>query len=334
MKGIVKRVLQWGAAQAAPIIWDLRRTPRLLVLMYHRVLPLDSAERQIEQPGMFVSPSTLDMHLSVLRRYFELVHLNDWLQRVAAGEPTPRHACALTFDDGWRDNYDHAYPILTRHAAPATIFLVSTLIGTNTEFWPNRLARLLSSPDRARALTHELTELLGPALPGNSTHGALSPKDLDLAIRLAKQATETEINRMLDEAQSMSAAAAPKRSVLNEVELRMMGASGLIRYGSHTRTHYRCRETAPMDVLETEIRDSRPEISACVEQAVDLFCYPNGDTTPAAIDLVSRYYEGAVTTQKGWYQSDSNRFLIPRIGVHEDISNRPESFLARISGWL
>src|SRR5690606_22913761 len=55
----------------------------------------------------------------------------------------PHRACALTFDDGWRDNYVHAFPVLRESRAPATIYLVSRLVGGNYGFWPTRLARIL-----------------------------------------------------------------------------------------------------------------------------------------------------------------------------------------------
>jgi peptidoglycan/xylan/chitin deacetylase (PgdA/CDA1 family) len=83
-----------------------------------------------------------------------------------------------------------------------------------------------------------------------------------------------------------------------------------------------------------EIVDSRTEIAASVGAPVDLFCYPNGDSTPAARELVSQHYVGAVTTEKGWHSTRADPYQIRRIGVHEHISNRPASFLARLSGWL
>jgi len=130
LKAIAKRAVVCAVARTAPLTWRWRRPGSLVVLMYHRVLPKDSPARRTEQPGMYVSPETLDLHLGELKRHFELVHLDDWLRRAEARSTLPRLACAITFDDGWRDNYDFALPVLARHGAPATIFLVSSYIGT------------------------------------------------------------------------------------------------------------------------------------------------------------------------------------------------------------
>jgi hypothetical protein len=169
MKSLIKHAVHGAVSTVVPLAWSLRREPMLLVLMYHRVLPANHPDRPFEQPGMFVSPETLDLHLSVLKRHFELVHLDDWVKRAAAGKALPRMACAITFDDGWRDNYDHAFPVLRKHGAPAVIFLVSTLTGTETQFWPNRLTqRLLAMPLHAD-LAGALGELLHPVLVGART---------------------------------------------------------------------------------------------------------------------------------------------------------------------
>ena len=143
VKALVKSVLRGAAAALGPHRW--RRGPCLLVLTYHRVLPEGHPERAREQPGMLVSPELLAMHLQVLAGHFSFVHLDDWLRAAADGNPPPGRSLALTFDDGWRDTYDHAFPILRQAGAPATVFLVTDLVGTSYSFWPNRLARMLSA---------------------------------------------------------------------------------------------------------------------------------------------------------------------------------------------
>lgn len=305
--------------------------------MYHRVLPAGHPDRAIEQPGMYVSPATLDMHLTLLKRHFPLMQIEDWARGAAAGEPLPPVACALTFDDGWRDNFEHAFPVLRRHGAPATIFLVSAMTGTDKEFWPNRLARLLARLRPGQDLPGPLGSLLSEVIGHARNAGQWSHDDLDRAIVLAKSVDEDQIHGLIDEAQAQlgQGAHADTRAVLDENELRVMASSGLIRFGSHTRTHFRFRGEQPASALESEIAGSQEEIARSVgSAATSVFCYPNGDTTPAAVEVVRRHYTAAVTTEKGWHRLGSDPCRIRRIGVHDDISARPASFLARISGLL
>lgn len=332
MKRQLKRLAEEALAPFAPLFWRVHARPRLLVLMYHRVLPMGHPDRAFEQPGMYVSPETLDMHIELLKRHFQLVHLDDWLRDAAAGRALPPQCCALTFDDGWRDNFDYAFPVLRRHICPATIFLVSGMTGTAEEFWPSRLARLLTRSTVGAGFPGALGELLAPAIARAGREGRWSLEELDRAIGLAKQLPETQINGALAEAETKEETSERSRSVLNEEEVRLMADSGLIRFGSHTRTHYRLRGEIPAEVLEREIGGSKIEIGASLGHGVNLFCYPNGDMTTAAVDIVRQHYIGAVTTRNGWHTAAANPFQIRRVGVHEDISSRPAAFLSRISG--
>jgi peptidoglycan/xylan/chitin deacetylase (PgdA/CDA1 family) len=331
VKRQLKRVAEDALAPIAPLTWRMRPAPRLLVLMYHRVLPAEHPDRAIEQPGMYVSPATLAMHVTQLKRHFNIVHLDDWLRQAEAGQSLPQLSCALTFDDGWRDNFEYAFPVLRQHQCAATIFLVSGMTGTAAEFWPNRLARALTRLGPNDRFKAPLGDLLAPLIEEARAHGKWSLEILDRAVVTAKQLTEAQIIAALDEARA-GEAGGETRTVLNEEELHLMAASGLVRFGSHTRTHYRLRGEIPSQVLDQEIAGSGAEIGASIGRAADLFCYPNGDLTTAAVDVVRQHYIGAVTTQKGWHTSGADPFLIRRIGVHEDISSRPAAFLARISG--
>jgi peptidoglycan/xylan/chitin deacetylase (PgdA/CDA1 family) len=331
----LKSVAVAALAPLAPLSWRMRSGRNLLVLTYHRVLPAGHPDRSIEQPGMYVSPETLDLHLGLLRRHFPIVHLDDWLRSAAAGGPLPLRACALTFDDGWQDNFEYGFPVLQRHAAPATIFVVSGMTGTDLEFWPNRLARRLVRLRPDEELPEPLGRLLAPVIEHARSAGSWSLQDLDRAVVLSKQLGDDQLRALLDAARVEADPTAAHRTVLDENELRIMAASGLVRFGSHTRTHRRFRGDLQPEVLEQEIAGSRADIAASVGNAgVAVFCYPNGDTTPAAVGAVRRHYSAAVTTRKGWYRAGTDPFLIPRIGVHEDISSRPDAFLVRIAAVL
>lgn len=337
LKRLAKRAVVHAVARVAPITWRWRKPGSLVVLMYHRVLPKDSPARLSEQPGMYVSPETLDLHLTELKRQFELVHLDDWLRRAKEGKSVPRLACALTFDDGWRDNHDFALPVLVKHQAPATIFLVSSYVGSTQRFWPNRLMDLVrtefASPGSV-TFPPKLLALIDPVLGQARRRGVIDAEVIDPIVQEALKVGEEEIRALVEAAGGAAALRESDRETLDRVEIAAMASTGLIRFGSHTSTHFRLDGRAPTDILTAEIAQSRVALQEICHQPIDLFCYPSGVFCDAAVSLTRKHYVGAVTTVFGWYDAGSSPFLIPRIGVHEDISADRRGFLARISGWL
>ena len=337
LKRLAKRAVAHVVARIAPMTWRWRKPGSLIVLMYHRVLPKDSPARQNEQPGMYISPETLDLHLSELKRHFELVHLDDWLRRAKDGTALPKLACALTFDDGWRDNYEFALPVLAKHQAPATIFLVSSYIGSTQRFWPNRLMELVraevTSPGSVW-FPPKLRALVAPALAQAGERGLIDADALDPIVQRALQLNEGEIRALVRAAKGDCQTAVSIRETLDQREIDELATSGLIHFGSHTRTHLRLHESASNDAQLGEIVQSRVELQAICGQSIDVFCYPNGVTCGDAVSLVSRHYRGAVSTSRGWHVVGSSPYLIPRIAVHDDISSDRIGFLACLSAWL
>ena len=103
-------------------------TGKVVILMYHRVIPPDEVASTYVQPGTYVTPDTFERHLQFLAAHFELLTFPELLAKWDAGgwNPASRY-CAVTFDDGWIDNYRYGYPLLRRTGVPATIFLPTAI---------------------------------------------------------------------------------------------------------------------------------------------------------------------------------------------------------------
>jgi len=332
IKQQAKRLACHAAARLGPHRWPMPR-PRLWILMYHRILPPDDPRIRLEEPGMVVTPDTFRHHMQWLQQEFELVALRDWVARRRQGRVLPRKACAITFDDGWRDNYEFAFPILKEYGIPATIFVVSGMIGTNQIFWPNRLARLISHPD-IRNVTLPHSEWLG-RFPPDSAPCNTSPEFIADAIQRGKQLSDGQMLEFLDRAERLLALPCDsERSLLNWDELLAMINSGLIEIGSHTCAHTRL--TRALDPASTvrEISDSRARIEIMLRRKVLLFCYPNGDVSPNAEAIVKEQYDAAVTTKAGVNLTSTPSHLLRRIAVHEDSTRSTAGFFARLSGLI
>src|SRR4030066_1467126 len=124
------------------VSWKARkyRNPDFLILMYHRVVHAKENSGYLE-PGMCVEPETFELHVSILKKYFQVVPLREIMMDdfISRSNTDGRPLCALTFDDGWHDFYTHPFPILMAKKIPVTVFLPTEFIGTEDWFWTERL---------------------------------------------------------------------------------------------------------------------------------------------------------------------------------------------------
>lgn len=338
LKEIIKSSLQTAAARLGPHARSARQS-QLLVLMYHRILPANDERIKLEEPGMYVTPETFQKNIEILRPLFEFVKLSEWLDKRQKNLPLPAKACAITFDDGWADNYEFAYPVLQKTGVPATIFIVSDMIGTNTRFWPERLAAIVTSISTEQPEKWSIPELKWLRCAKTDykfLKFAPSREEITQLIAHAKQLPDQEINVRLDRIKSKLELKYTSRSpsLLSWSQIKEMIDSGLIDAGSHTCHHTRLNSQTPIEILTKEIVHSKRVIEQQLGKPITIFCFPNGDYSETALELVRRHYLAAVTTSKGWNSIKSNPYLLKRIGIHEDIAKNKTAFLARISGWL
>ncbi|MCR9188569.1 MAG: polysaccharide deacetylase family protein [Alteromonadaceae bacterium] len=317
----------------------LVRKPTLLILTYHRILPVDSPERSTEQPGMVTSPQALENHIRFARKLgAEPIHLNEWLNHDRQGRPLPRLAVAFTFDDGWQDNYQYAYPALKAQNTPATIFLVTRLIDTKKTFWPEQVLSLLTThciPDNAPAF-----DWLRPHLPTITGPGANRPLlllEADEVIARLKSLEDATIIDALEKVYESHPEFAPTpsgRSILSSPELTEMSRDGLVMYGAHTRHHYRLNRLKDEKTLKEEIVDCLDDLRHLGKSATPVFCYPNGDITGKGEHLVSSTYKAACTTKTGWNHTGCNPYDLHRFNLHDGNSHSKRALLATIGRGL
>jgi len=306
----------------------------LIILMYHRVLPKGDPRLNSEEPGMYITPETLDMHLGELAKFTTFIRIEDWLNLSENKQLKDTLYCAITFDDGWADNYEFALPLLKKRRAPATIFLATNYIGSNTTFWPERLYSLLNhlKADNDPKLLANLNSFF-KALGASLDTTRLYKENADYIASLIDQAktlTDDEINLRIDQIEAdRPITSKPNQDMLSWEQVAEMKENGF-EIGGHTRSHLRLNTKASTERIEQEVTGCAEDIKNKLSETPTLFCYPNGDTSEAAVSIVENTFNAAVTTKSGINDPEAKAFLLKRIGAHEDATNTKTKFLGTL----
>jgi peptidoglycan/xylan/chitin deacetylase (PgdA/CDA1 family) len=310
---------------------------KAVILAYHRVLRAEDLDESFIQPGMYVLDHVFEKQMRFLKDGFQIVPLADLLARWRTGAWDRRaRYCAITFDDGWLDNYLHAYPILCRYRIPATIFLPTAFIGTRDRFWWDELTWLLRrcwSTLQGEPRPEGLSRLLGRYPWLARVGGEPTGERLDRIVENFKDVPEPEICEWLEAIRRALAWKGPEQRVLvNWHEVAEMSSSD-ISFGSHSSTH-RILTRLSREEIRKELRDSFESLRQQPIRSIPVFCYPNGNYNRDVVEEVQRAgYEAAVSGRFGVERGiPDDLWRLKRIGVHNDISKTPALFALRMSG--
>lgn len=267
-----------------------------------------------------VTPEFLDRAISVvLESGFDIVSLDDAHFRLTEGQFERPFAC-FTFDDGYRDNLVHAYPIFKRRNLPMAIYVPSAFPDGEGDLWWLTLQSLVDAVDRLSV----------------KMQGTL--RELDCGSRIAKEAAYDEIYwwlRTIDEAEA--------RGVVHELcrgagldwrehgrnlpmswdELRRISSDPLVTIGAHTRQHYALAKLTEAEARQ-EIEIGTHRIERELGRRPLHLCYPYGSATAAGsreFRLAKELgYKTAVTTRKGLIYAGHGEHLtaLPRISLNGD----------------
>jgi peptidoglycan/xylan/chitin deacetylase (PgdA/CDA1 family) len=309
----------------------IRHRGRVVILTYHRVVSDQMARDECIQPGMYVRGRSFEAHIAYIRKRFDIISLDELLDLWRTNRlKSHRSYCVITFDDGWRDNYQFAFPVLTKYRVPATIFLATDYIGTARWFWPDQMMLLLEKgrqdttgvADR-QAFSTVLAETIGVTL--SQADGVFShvesgePIDPDAIIEICKEVEVDRICQIIDRlSRALHMDLSTHRVLLNWDEVREMAGKG-VTFGSHSCSH-RIMTLIPLDEVRTELIDSRQALLQQGIKPVPVFCYPNGNFNQDIQALVKECgYHAAVGCGVGLERDrPDDLFALKRISLHED----------------
>jgi peptidoglycan/xylan/chitin deacetylase (PgdA/CDA1 family) len=278
------------------------------------------------RPGAFqpnrmleVTPRFLENVVRRLKkRRVDLVSLDEVHRRLTE-QDFSRRFVAFTFDDGYRDNLEHAWPILQRHEVPLTLFVATSFPDRLGELWWVVLEQVIAKNSRL------VVEIKG------------EPRFFDCADAPAKRETFAQVywwlRSLADERDLRQAvrdlaarygvdAAAPCRELcMDWPEMARLAADPLVTIGAHTVNHVMLRRCA-VEAARAEMKLSADVIEAALGKRPRHFAFPVGDSAsagPREFELAAQLgFATAVTTRPGVLFPEHREHLtsLPRVSLN------------------
>ncbi|WP_434735902.1 polysaccharide deacetylase family protein [Candidatus Accumulibacter meliphilus] len=249
-----------------------------------------------------------DQILGWLKSCFNVLPLDQAISRLN-DRSLPARAAAITFDDGYSDNFTVAMPILRSHGLVATFFVATSYVDSG-RMWNDTVI------EAVRRCTKETLDLSSEGL---GVHELNSPNNIRQAITSIlgsiKYMSPKKRLATVDYIAATSGRPLPVDLMLSSDQVRMMRRAGM-GIGAHTVTHPILAKLES-DEAQAEILESKQFLESLLQERVGLFAYPNGkpnvDYCVRDAEFVRHLgFDAAVTTAPGVADFKSDRMQLPR----------------------
>ncbi|MET0087459.1 MAG: polysaccharide deacetylase family protein [Sedimenticola sp.] len=291
---------------------------RLSILIYHRV-----HERKDPLIRNAIDKRVFDWQMRVIADAFNVLNLSDAVSLMTSGSLPPR-SLAITFDDGYADNYEVALPVLQKYGLTATFFVSSGYLDGG-RMWNDTII------ETVRTLPDGIFDLSSHGL---GTFNIASITDRRLCFQqIIDDVKHMPYEKRLEVVESISRQARsslPDDLMMTSSQLKQLSDSGMT-VGGHTVSHP-ILSMLEADTARDEIIQGKRELESILGKEIDLFAYPNGrpgtDYSDEHVNLVKGAgFKLAVSTAKGVSDIDTDLYQLKRFTPWD---RTPGKFMARL----
>jgi peptidoglycan/xylan/chitin deacetylase (PgdA/CDA1 family) len=282
--------------------WAHRSEPHLTILYYHQASKVD-----------------LRSHWHYVRRHYRVLPLETALAELqelqaesqqGVQSKDRRPLVALTFDDGYYDNYTHAFPLARELQLPITIFLITGHMESGKSFWWTN--RLIRHARKDQVTYEERTYQLSDQEECKALAQVIDERYSTIAAAEERAKFVASLYMLLDVPSSVVLKEEPT-PLLSWEQVHEMEASGLVTFGGHTMHHPDLGSLVDHAEIEREVAECRTVLEQRLGHPVKSFAYPFGSTGeygPQAVEQAG--YEWAATVKPGINTCRSNPYLLLR----------------------
>lgn len=145
------------ALAAVSIVYVYAAYYRVPILMYHQIGPNPA------DSGLIVTPETFERQMEFLKiHHYQVLTMDELVDRLKNGHRPPFKSVVITFDDGFADNFDNAFPVLRKMGFPATIYMITNNI--NLDGWLSEEDLRILDGSNIEIGSHTLTHNFIPSI--------------------------------------------------------------------------------------------------------------------------------------------------------------------------
>ncbi len=288
-----------------------------VIFTLHHVRPRRKGGFQPNR-SLEISPQFLEGAIQRLKRKsVDLVSMDEVTRRLNE-QDFSRHFAAFTFDDGYRDNLEHALPILERYKVPFTLYIATSFPDRMGELWWVALEQVVAKTNR---MVIEIDGQERFFYCDNNSHKNKVYAQIYWWLRsLNDEKRMRTIVRDLGKRYGVDVDLPCRELCMGWPELAQIASSSLVTIGAHTVNHVMLKKWPQEQVIE-EMKRSREVIEASLGKRCDHFAYPVGDKTSAATREFRSAHElgfkTAVTTRPGvlFPEHREHMMALPRVSL-------------------
>lgn len=265
-----------------------------------------------------VTPQFLETAIETVRNAgYDIVSLDEAARRLRSDAPAPTFAC-FTFDDGYKDNRDHAYPILKKHGVPFAIYIPTDYPGGNGELWWLVLENAIRKTGRLSVTLDGTEQVFETGTPQAKDRAF---QDIYWSLRARPESEFRAAIRKIAEDAGYDATSLCRDLIMDWDELRALAADPLVTIGAHTRRHFAVAKL-PEEEARAEIAESIARIERELARPCRHFSFPYGDEASASgrdfVIAAALGVETAVTTHKDVLRPRYPMTGLPRVSLNGD----------------
>lgn len=294
------------------------------ILMYHRVLPEPLAKK--DAASIAISKSTFEAHIKFLCEHYKIISLDTLLETPLKTNKPP---VVITFDDGYRDNFTEAYPILKKYNVPATIYITTSFpeqtcllwwyelidcckeIDPITFNWQNTNYVLSTSTDKKRRLAYK------------KIHG------------LMMKETPNEQETLLKKIRGATPIKDYTKESMTWDEIQTLAKDPLITIAAHTHQHS-ILKNLDTNTCKEDIVEGKQLLESKLGIEIHHFAYPFGSANEAGereytLAKEIGFKSATTTTCKPLTNVKEYQYQLPRIAI--TYRTTVKNLRVKLSGW-